>query len=230
MTTPIRIPVDSGSVDAVSALVDGPKRGGRSVAFLLAHGAGAPFDSEFMERIAHGLAARDFGVLRFQYPYMERARRDDRRRPPDRRPVLEAAHVRALATAREHFDVPVVPIGKSLGGRIGSYVAAADGACPGLAFLGYPLHPPGKPERLRDDHFPELDLPTLFLQGTRDNLCRLDLLAESLERFAGDTRVVEIEGGDHGFKVPRKYGGEGVPPYEALIDHVVAWVEQAIES
>lgn len=225
MSTSFTIPVEAGSIDSVSAILDEPEGEAREVAFLFAHGAGAPFDSEFMVRIAQDLVGRGFAVARFQYPYMERARRDDRRRPPDRRPVLEAAHRAALAALRSRLpDRRVVLMGKSLGGRIGSYLAAEGADCAGLVFLGYPLHPPGKPDRPRIDHFPDLRLPTLFLQGTRDKLCDLDLLEDALKSFGGDAELVRIEGGDHGFKVPKKYGGEGCPPYAELAEQTERWV------
>lgn len=225
MSSSFTIPIDVGSIDSISAVIDEPEGEARDTAFLFAHGAGAPFDSEFMIRIAEELTGRGFALMRFQYPYMERARRDARRRPPDRRPVLESAHRAALTRAREHFAGRRLGLmGKSLGGRIGSYLAAEGEECAGLVFLGYPLHPPGKPDRPRTDHFPDLRLPTLFVQGTRDKLCDLELLDGALKTFAGTATLVTIEGGDHGFKVPKKYGGQGCPPYDELAAHVEKWI------
>ncbi|NVJ98859.1 MAG: alpha/beta fold hydrolase [Alphaproteobacteria bacterium] len=134
---------------------------------LLAHGAGAPADSPFMEAFAEGLAKRGYEVLRFNFPYMEKRQEDGKKRPPDRAPKLVEAFRQTIEEIRP--DGPLLIGGKSMGGRIASMVAAEDNSiCNGLVCLGYPFHPPGKPEKLRTDHFPKINLPTLILQGERD--------------------------------------------------------------
>ena len=135
--------------------------------FLLAHGAGAGMDSPFMEAITVGLADRGWGVIRFEFPYMQRRREDGKRRGPDRAPVL-LDHWRGIVDRLGGGDAVVIG-GKSMGGRIASMVADEVGAR-GLVCLGYPFHPPGRPERLRVAHLESLSTPTLIVQGTRDTL------------------------------------------------------------
>src|SRR5690606_35180655 len=133
------------------------------------------------EAVAHGLARRGLAVLRFAYPYMQRRAEDGRRRPPDRAPVLPAAHRAALVKMRELAEPsPVVLAGKSLGGRMASHLVAEGERVAGAAFLGFPLHPANKPEKAeaRTEHFPRITAPTLFLQGTRDPLAPLETLRE----------------------------------------------------
>jgi predicted alpha/beta-hydrolase family hydrolase len=178
--------------------VDGPD--GAEQTIVLAHGAGAPMDSPFLDHFARGLAARGLRVVRFEFPYM-RARRSGRRLPPDRPPVLTACWrevVTALGGARQ-----LVIGGKSLGGRIASLVADEVSAS-GLVCLGYPFHPPGKPQVLRVEHLRTLVTPALIVQGTRDPL-------GSQEEAAGYSlspaiRVHWIADGDHSLK-PRARSG-----------------------
>ncbi len=204
-----RIPVDEGDLESLSAMIDAPSGPPRS-AVLLAHGAGANMESAFLAGIAPRLATRGFFVLRFDYPYMERKRRDGRRRPPDRAETLERVHARALAElAALQPGRRWISAGKSLGGRMASRIAARgtdDGRTAGLVLLGYPLHPAGKPEKLRSEHFQALAEPALFLQGTRDRLCDLALLDRELQRYGGRATVSIVVGADHDFAVPRKSG------------------------
>jgi len=153
----LSIPFDGGGVDSLSAIWERPTAGteARESAILFAHGAGAPMEADFMSAVARGLVARGFPVLRFQYPYFERALAEGRRRPPDRQPVLEAAHVAACGElVRRAGSARILLAGKSLGARISSILAAKDLPSAGLVFFGYPLHPAGKPEKLRKEHFP----------------------------------------------------------------------------
>lgn len=227
MRTELQLPLGGQKVDCVAALLDEPDFAADS-AVLLAHGAGAPMDSAFMEAVASRLVAGGLPVLRFRYPYMERAAREGRRFPPDRRPALEAAHLAALAELRRRFpDARVLLAGKSLGGRISSLLAAEGVACEGLVFLGYPLHPQGKPERLRSEHFPACLQPALFLQGTRDKLCDLALLAESLELYGGQARLHVVEGADHGFEVLKRSGRTNAEVLDELAEVILAWAGAA---
>lgn len=131
---------------------------------VLAHGAGAAMDSPFMDYFADALAAKGVRVARFEFPYMQRRRAEGGRRPPDRQPVL-LDHWRAVI---EHLGTPRLAIGgKSMGGRMASLIADEVGAA-GLVCLGYPFHPPGKPEKLRTEHLLDLSTPALFVQGSRD--------------------------------------------------------------
>lgn len=137
--------------------------------FLLAHGAGAPMDTDFMNRIAEGVAARGVRVLRFEFPYMAGRRFGGKKRPPDRQPVLlQTWHTVIDQVRMTAVGAPRLFIGgKSMGGRMASLVADEKGA-DGLICLGYPFHPPGKPEKLRTEHLEMLACPALILQGERD--------------------------------------------------------------
>ena len=153
--------------------------------------------SEFLCEVAEGLAAEGYAVLRFQYAYTERMERDGGRRPPDRRPMLEAVHRHAAQMVRERFPTArIVYAGKSMGGRMASYLAAAGEDVHALCYFGYPLHPPGKPEKQRIDQFPAISQPSLFLQGTRDALCDLELLQPALETYGGQAQLEVFEGAD----------------------------------
>jgi uncharacterized protein len=166
---------------------------------VLAHGAGAPMDSPFLEYVAAGLATRGLRVVRFEFPYMH-ARRADRRPPPDREPVLLD---RWRAVLAELGGRPPVIGGKSLGGRMASLLADEVGAR-GLVCLGYPFHPPGKPQRLRVAHLESLRTPTLVVQGTRDALGSREEVAGY--RLSRSIRVHWVEDGDHSLK-PRARSG-----------------------
>jgi uncharacterized protein len=178
--------------------VEGPDRAERTI--VLAHGAGAPMDSPFLDHFARGLAVRGLRVVRFEFPYMQ-ARRSGRRLPPDRPPVLSACWrevVTTLGGARQ-----LVIGGKSLGGRIASLVADEVSAG-GLVCLGYPFHPPGKPKVLRVEHLRTLGTPTLIVQGTRDPLGSQEEVADY--SLSPAIRVHWIADGDHSLK-PRARSG-----------------------
>ena len=210
--------------ERVSARFETPDTDARRSALLLAHGAGFGMDSPWMERVAHGLVARGFPVLRFNYLYRERARRAGREKPPDRTAVLEATHAHALRALEERAGGRrVLLAGKSLGGRIATHIAAKGERCAGLVLFGYPLHPPGQKEKLRSEHFAALAQPALFLQGTRDDFCDLELLREVLKRYGGKATVHVVEGADHGFHVPRSTGRTDEQVLEELFERVDAW-------
>jgi uncharacterized protein len=179
-------------------LFDGPVMATLTIA--LAHGAGAPMDSPFMSLFAEGLAAQGFRVARFEFPYMAARRREGARRPPDRPNLL----LDTWQSVIDRLDPERLVIGgKSLGGRMASMIADVAGVR-GLVCLGYPLHPPGKLERLRIAHLRQLRTPALFLQGTRDPFGG----REEIERapLSAVIRVHFLEDGDHGFK-PRASSG-----------------------
>lgn len=146
----------------VQMLFDGPVRAKLTLA--LAHGAGAPMDSAFMDAIADALAAAGIRVVRFEFPYMARRRDDGKRRPPDRQPVLLDTWRRVIG---ELGAGRLAIGGKSMGGRMASLIADEIGVA-ALVCLGYPFHPPGKPDRLRTEHLTALRTPTLIVQGERD--------------------------------------------------------------
>jgi len=224
-TRSLEIPLPDSPVPSLGALLDEPAAPARPEVVLLAHGAGAPMESDFMADVAAGLAAAGHAVLRFRYPYMERAHREGRRLPPDRMPRLEQAHRAALAELQGLLPGrPLILAGKSMGGRVSSHLAAAGVDCAGLVFFGYPLHPAGKPERLRSEHFERVTAPSLFLQGSRDKLCDLALLEQELGAYGGRHQVEVIEEADHGFAVPKRTGLDAHDVRHALVEHARAWI------
>ena len=183
-------------------LANGPRRA--PVTILLAHGAGAPMDSPFMEAMAALLAARNLRTVRFEFAYMA-ARRQGARRPPPRAESLMGECEAAVSELRA--EGPLIVGGKSLGGRVASLVAQAQsdaGRAAGLLCLGYPFHPPGAPDRLRTAHLMHLRLPTLICQGTRDPFGTRDEV-EALG-LPPAVRLHWAEDGDHDLK-PRKASG-----------------------
>ena len=167
---------------------------------ILAHGAGAPMDSDFMQSFARGLAARGVRVIRFEFPYMQQRREDGRKRPPNRAPVLQSCWLDVVAA---HPAERTFIGGKSMGGRIATVVAERTPAL-GVICLGYPFHPPGKPAKLRIDHLRASRVPALIVQGSRDALgSQEEVLGYDLPE---QIRLVWLADGDHSLK-PRKRSG-----------------------
>ena len=184
--------------DTPPLLIDGPAEA--PLRLLLAHGAGAPMDSPFMAAMAGGLAQRGWQVLRFEFPYMAKRRLSGRGSAPDRLPKLQEALRAQVAAAGP--GAPLWIGGKSMGGRIASLLVdelAASAGVQGCICLGYPFHPPGKPQQLRTEHLAALRSPTLILQGERDSFGKR---AEVVETVALSTAIqLEwIPAGDHSFK------------------------------
>jgi uncharacterized protein len=184
-------------------LIDGPADA--RCHLILAHGAGQGADSPFMTAVAHALAAAGMRVTRFSFPYMVRSETEGRRRPPDREPILIETWLRVIAEQRAACGAgkPLLIGGKSMGGRIASLIADEAGV-DGLVCLGYPFHPPGRPERTRVAHLSGLRTPTLICQGERDPF-------GSREEVAGyalspSIEIVWIADGEHSFK-PRRASG-----------------------
>ena len=167
---------------------------------IIAHGAGGPMHSPFIRYFHTELAKSGFLTLKFNFPYMEA-----RRKFPDSREILEQSFRTIIDQAKNGKYKPerVIIGGKSMGGRIASQVAANDGVdIDGLFFLGYPLHPLGKTERLRDEHLYRIRKPMLFLSGTRDGFAKRELLERVLAKIGANAQVHWIENGDHSFKTP----------------------------
>ncbi len=191
-------------------LFDGPKDA--PVSLVLAHGAGAPMDSPFMAHMAEGLGARGLRVARFEFPYMAARRRDGKKRPPDRAPVLLESWRAVIAELGGPGGGPgsgpdggpgLAIGGKSLGGRMASLIADEIGVR-ALVCLGYPFHPPGRPETLRTAHLETLETPCLILQGERDPLGARDEVAGY--SLSPAIRLAWCLDGDHSFR-PRKASG-----------------------
>ncbi len=199
-------------------LSDGPDAAPATL--LLAHGAGAPMDSPFMTAIATGLADRGWRVVRFEFPYMARQRQTGRKAAPDRMPVLQACFREQVAL--EVGDRPLFIGGKSMGGRVASLLADELGV-QGCLCLGYPFHPPGKPESLRTEHLEQLRTPTLILQGERDSFGRRNEV-ETYPLSAAIT-VQWLTAGDHSFKPTRSSGLSEADHWATAIAHSDAFLQ-----
>jgi predicted alpha/beta-hydrolase family hydrolase len=200
------------------------------VCLILAHGAGASQTSGFMTQTAGALAARGIETITFNFLYSEAGRR-----LPDRNDKLEACWRGIIAAYRSgsiggHGERRRLAIGgKSMGGRIASQVAAADpDAIAGLVLLGYPLHPPGRPDKLRSKHLPAIRAPMLFVQGSRDAFGTPNELAPILTTLTAPARLCVVEGGDHSFKVAKKAArSQSKTPaqvHEFILDEVERWL------
>ena len=218
-TNPISIEVNDAI--RVSGLLQAPP--GARACYVLAHGAGAGMDHPFMAAVARGLALRGLATLRYQFPYMERGGR----RPDP--PQLAHATVRAAsaATLRLLPDLPLIAGGKSFGGRMTSQ-AQAKASLPGvraLAFLGFPLHPAGRPSQDRAEHLFDVQIPMLFLQGTRDTLASLDELQPLCKRLGKRTTLKLFTDADHSFHVPARTGRKDAQVLGEVLDALAAWID-----
>jgi len=182
---------------------------------VLGHGAGAGMRHPFMTALAERLADARIATLRYEFPYMERGSRR-----PDRAPVLEARVREAVVDAAAH-GLPLFAGGKSMGGRMTSRAAPLPGVR-GIVFFGFPLHPAGKPGIERADHLDAVDVPLLFLQGTRDKLAGLELLRPVVDRVGGTLHVVD--GADHGFSVLKRSGRTNDEVLDELAATAAAWI------
>jgi predicted alpha/beta-hydrolase family hydrolase len=219
----LEIPV--GHATSVSALLIRPPQA--RACFVFAHGAGAGMTHPFMEAVATGLAERGVATLRYQFPYMEKASKR-----PDPPGIAQAAVRAAVAEAGRHcVDLRLIAGGKSFGGRMTSQAQAAAplAGVRGLAFLGFPLHPAGKPSSDRARHLADIHVPMLFMQGTRDNLAELALLEPVVKSLGRSASLHRVEGGDHSFHVPARSGRKDSEVMDEILDAFAAWTD-AIEA
>lgn len=217
---PLHIALEAG--DSVSALSTAPAE--PRAGYVFAHGAGAGMTHRFMEDVAQGLAERGIASLRYQFPYMEKGSRR-----PDVPRVAHAAVRAAVADAARRWPgLPLYAGGKSFGGRMSSQAQAAQ-ALPGvrgLVFLGFPLHPAGKPASERGEHLLEIECPMLFLQGTRDELADVSLLRALIERLGQRATLELVADADHSFHVPARSGHTDAQVRVGLLDAFVRWIDQ----
>lgn len=194
---------------------------------LLGHGAGASQLSGFMRMFARGLAERGLDVMTFNFVYMEQGRS-----VPDQKSKLESCFRAVIETIAKHRKLKnnrLVIGGKSMGGRIASQVVAMRADEPlaldvsGLVFLGYPLHPPGNPQKLRVEHLEQIQKPMLFVQGTRDALGTPEEIQPFVKDLKPPAEIFAIQGGDHSFKAPKKFGLSQENVFEAAMDEIVRW-------
>ena len=219
---PVTIAVDADVV--VSGLLQVPASA--CAGYVLAHGAGAGMSHPFMAAVAAALAAHGIATLRYQFPYMER-----RSRRPDP-PKLAQATVRAAvgAAARLLPGLPLISGGKSFGGRMTSQ-AQAQAPLPdvrGLVFLGFPLHPAGRPSQERGRHLTDVHVPMLFLQGTRDQLALPDEIEPLCKALSPRATLHMIDGADHSFHVPARSGRNDDAVRNEMIGALVTWVDGVI--
>jgi predicted alpha/beta-hydrolase family hydrolase len=197
------------------------------ITLIIGHGAGAGQTSDFMVSLATELAARGFDALTFNFFYMQCGRRI-----PDPNDKLEACYRAVIETARNHAKFgrnALVIGGKSMGGRIASQIAAAGaGSLAGLVLFGYPLHPPGRPEKLRTKHLADIKAPMLFVQGSRDAFGTPHELQQFIGKLKARVKLCVVEGGDHSFKVLKSSSLTQQEVYKAIYDQVADWLHESI--
>jgi uncharacterized protein len=214
----LRIVIDDTS--SVSGLLRVPDDAW--AAYVFAHGAGAGMGHAFMAACANGLAKRGIASLRYQFPYMERGSKR-----PDTPKTAHAAVRAAVAGAAQRLPgLPLFAGGKSFGGRMTSQAQAVQplAGVHGLVFVGFPLHPAGKPSDERAKHLFEVDRPMLFLQGTRDELAALDLLQPLVQRLGERATLALFEDADHAFHVRARSGRTDALTLEAMLDSMANWM------
>ena|SRR5215813_8476014 len=226
MTDPEKISVAVGESGSVTGLVyPAGKKNRLGTTIVLGHGAGANQFSGFMRLFAHGLSERGLDVMTFNFLYSERGRG-----APDPKAKLESCYEAVIQAAREHRKLKanrVVIGGKSMGGRIASQVAAkGDQELSGLVFLGYPLHPPGNPEKMRDAHLQDVRAPMLFVQGSRDAFGSPTELRAVFKRLKLPATLFEIETGDHSFKVLKSVNLSQEQVYQMVMDEIIKWLPE----
>ncbi|NOJ03765.1 alpha/beta fold hydrolase [Vibrio splendidus] len=194
------------------------------ITFIFAHGAGAGMDHEFMQSVAKGLAFKGIRVIRFNFPYMIKRAEDGKRRPPDRAPKLLEAYQDII----EQCDADKLVIGgKSMGGRMASHLSEVDKVA-AMACLGFPFHPPGKPEKYKGEHLAELQKPCLILQGERDTFGKREEFTDF--DLSDSIRVEFIPDGDHSFK-PRKSSGYTEQQNIALtVEKLSAFIKEVLNE
>lgn len=212
---------------AISSVWAVPPRDYRA-GLVLAHGAGNDMNNPLLSFVHEALAERGVMTVKFNFPYKERGGK-----APDRPPLLEQTWQTVIEAVRA--DAHLAPArffcgGKSMGGRIASQLMAKGETCAGLVFLGYPLHPPGKPENLRVEHLPRITCPMLFIQGTRDALCDLVLLRGALQRVRAPAILHVIEGADHSFNVPKRVGRSVAQVQQEIVDVIADFLRQHAEQ
>ena len=225
-TTARPVTIAVGDANRISGLLLVPP--GAHAYLVLAHGAGAGMAHPFMAAVAEGLAQRGVATLRYQFPYMERGSKR-----PDA-PKLAQATVRAAATEASRLapGLPLIAAGKSFGGRMTSQ-AQAETPLPGvrgIAFLGFPLHAPGKPSDERGKHLFDVQVPMLFLQGTRDELADLQLLEPLVERLTTRATLKVFPEADHSFHVPARTGRKDADVRAELLDALAGWIDMTVSK
>jgi predicted alpha/beta-hydrolase family hydrolase len=216
-----KLKIATGNSGSVSALLVHPPQA--RACFVFAHGAGAGMTHPFMETVASGLGERGIATLRYQFPYMEQGSKR-----PDR-PAVAHATVRAAVAeaARLSSGLALIAGGKSFGGRMTSQAQAIAplAGVRGLAFLGFPLHPAGKPSDERAAHLFDIDIPMLFVQGTGDKLAEPVLLEPLIRKLGPTASLYPVQAADHSFHVPARSGRKDSDVMRDILDKLTAWIE-----
>jgi predicted alpha/beta-hydrolase family hydrolase len=218
---PQHLTFETGKSGAVSALVLRPEA--PRACFVFAHGAGAGMTHSFMEAFAIGLFERGLASLRYQFPYMEKGSKR-----PDPPAIAQATVRAAVAKAAEIFPgLALIAGGKSFGGRMTSQAQAAAPlpGVRGLAFVGFPLHPAGKPSTGRADHLAKINISMLFLQGTRDSLAEAALIEPVVQRLGSRAKLHLAEGADHSFHVLARSGRNDREVTTEILDAFAGWAD-----
>ena len=222
MAEQFKVDIDE-SQSVTAAVYPASAKNRASITLILGHGAGAGQTSGFLVMFAGALATRGIDVVTFNFSYIERGRH-----VPDPGDKLEACYRAVIAAARAHKKLTANKLaigGKSMGGRIASQVAAKGlDDLAGLVFLGYPLHPPGKPEQLRSKHLPNIKAPMLFVQGSRDSFGKPEELRPIIKKLKTPCKLYEVEGGDHSLKVPKSLGVPQEQVYATVQDEIANWL------
>jgi predicted alpha/beta-hydrolase family hydrolase len=223
-TEEVSIPIsEEESVSGVLSIPKGCQKG-LCKAVILAHGAGNDMNQPLIVFLASELTETGYITLRFNFPYREKGKK-----APDPQKKLEATWLSVYSFLKKHPEYGtehIVAAGKSMGGRIASHLAS-DGRLPveELVFLGYPLHPPGKTEKLRDSHLYMIDVPMLFFAGTRDSLCNLEKLTYVLNKFHAPWELDIIEGGDHSFRTLKSMGLSESEVHHRILNKTIEWLD-----
>jgi len=236
---PGRAQIEISSSDQVAAIAyPATARGEAKATYILGHGAGGNQLSPWIVQFATAAAARRIGVVTFNFLYSEQGRglpdKNDKLEACWRK-VVEAWHDGDFAKSLGKSGGPLIIGGKSMGGRIASQIAAGDpAASPGMAevaglvFLGYPLHPPGKPEQLRSRHLPAIRVPMLFVQGARDPFGTPEELRPILAKLKAPADLLVVEEGDHSFKVPKAAGRTQAQVFDFVLDGIEGWLKKRV--
>lgn len=222
-----KVTIDIGNTFSVSAVLTGPDSPGRSLptSVVIAHGAGNDMHNDLIVAVAEGLAAAGHVTLRFNFPYKERGKKS-----PDGPATLIRSWQCAYAYLENNPYLPVdriVAAGKSMGGRIAAQmVAAGEMKAAALIFLGYPLHAPGRTDRLKDAYLYNIHVPMLFFAGTKDPLCRMDKLEAVLDGLQGPRDLEIVEGGNHSFNLPKSSSRPATAVHRQIIEKCVQWLDK----
>jgi len=214
-----RVPVGGEETSAVfEPATGGAEEGG---VFVCAHGAGGNMNDRGLVQTANALRERGFGVVRFNFLYKEK-----KSGRPDPMPRLKECYAAVVARARQELNPRTLIIGgRSMGGRAASMLAADGFDCNGLLLLAYPLHPPGKPDQLRDAHLPAIKVPVICFNGTRDPFCTPSLMEEVLKRVTTKWEMHWVEGADHSFHVLKSSGKTDAQVLDEIADVSRAWLQ-----